>query len=435
MPTRSPRAAAIAAAVLLCSPAAAAADPEALARGLAAESWAEREAAHAALLDAGPEAARFVRAAFDSPSPEVRARAAAIAEELDGRRATAARRVTLDFADVDPADAVARLAEAAGVDVRADDSLGRLSPVTARYDDAAFWDVLADLCRRGKWSFRPDGGGALVIEADDATPGPAATAGPALVLAVAARREAAVSYGGDDPATRTLEIDLIVHLEPRFQIGPREFRIDWTAATDAATGLSLLPGDAQAVADVNDMPGTPAAPHASIGRWTAGRLPVTASFDPPPGATTIDLAGRLSGLVGADVGESRLDLSDEGGTATWNVAGEPVAVTVAPSPSRPNDPPDRRRWAVTFAVLRPTPRATEELVIASLGGCELADADGRALTRGTSRTRASVGGGGVGYEIEFIGSADLPPAVLSADLPRRAAWLDVPFELRGLRAP
>ena len=434
MPNRSPRAAAIAAAVLLVSPAAAA-DPEALARGLAAESWAEREAAHAALLDAGPEAATFVRAAFDSPSPEVRARAAAIAEELDGRRATAGRRVTLELADAQACDAVARLAEAAGVRLRADDSLNRLPPVTARYDDAAFWDVLADLCRRGRWSFRPDGGGALVIEADDATPGPAATAGPALVRAVAARREAAVSYGGDDPATRTLEIDLIVHLEPRFQIGPREFRVEWTAATDAATGLSLLPGEAQAVADVNGMPGTPAAPHASLGRWTAGRLPITAAFDPPAEATTIDLAGRLHGLVGADSAESRLEWSDDGAAATWNVAGEPVSVTIAPLPSRPNDPPDRRRWAATFAVLRPTPRATEELVIASLSRCVLADADGRALTRGTSRTRASTAGGGVGYEVEFIGSADLPPAALTADLPRRAAWLDVPFELRGLRVP
>jgi hypothetical protein len=78
---------------------AAEADPADLVRELGSRGAAEREAAAAALERMGREALPVLRVATDSRNPQIRERAAALIEKIEGGTLADPTRITLDFED------------------------------------------------------------------------------------------------------------------------------------------------------------------------------------------------------------------------------------------------------------------------------------------------------------------------------------------------
>src|SRR4051794_36713915 len=76
-----------------------AADPVALVANLGSPRYAEREAATAALERMGRTALGPLRAARDSRDPEIRTRAAALVNTIEGTLLTQPTLVSLDFVD------------------------------------------------------------------------------------------------------------------------------------------------------------------------------------------------------------------------------------------------------------------------------------------------------------------------------------------------
>ncbi len=428
-----------------------------------------RRQAQTSLLELGASALPTVRRALDHPDTpaEARARLAGIARELHAHAESDARHITLELHAATPADVIVKIAGQAGLALEAD---ARLTPARIDVDlhDVPAMDALATLCEQHGWDLASSARGPqkLDLKIINATGerqlvGQTQAAGPLLLTQRGGRVTHSVATDGLGASATSrretvLSIDFAAHLEPRFQIGPRDVEVEWTRVTDAA-GRSLLPGDApsQMIADAGalrvgfaETPGVPAGQPADDGdrlvsraEWTAGRvllsLKLPLSDAHPPAAGPLSVAGRFRTLVGGELTAHAIELVPDamGEVPRWIVAGEPVAVRIKSISPRPGDAEGHRRYAASFEMLRPVDAAGERLVIASLAGCRLSR-HGETLRRATTRTRLGASGG-VEYQLEFVespreGTAADAPFQLTCTAARTAVWLDVPFAFNSV---
>ena len=351
-------------------------------------------------------------------------------------------RLTIDF-DGQARGLVAEINRRCGVELTLHADLAD-APATFACDDAPLWHALIDLADRHGWALDVSArgrrrAGVMLAPRPEGEPSPEAgprdLRGPALTRVVSGRLTRSLDFAAGT-AGATLSYDFEANLEPRFQIGPRTFAVEWARAHDAA-GRSLmaeLPDDVRMagggglfdnLAGPTRIDVQAAEPATAAAEFTGGRLRFRATLDVPAGTapSRVDLAGTVRGLVGAGMTDVTADLT-EAQPPTWVVAGEPVVVRLLPS--------DRAgRWVARFNTLRPVDEPLEALIAASLAGCEMSDADGAALKR--RATRDPVAEECLVYEVEFSG--ETPPARVTARVPSRAAWLEVPFAFDDLPVP
>lgn len=433
-----------------------------LAAELDEPQWAVRHQAEKRLMQLDPAALPAIEAILaELPADEAesRSRLNRVAASLRARSEKGGREVRLSLNAAEPAKTVHALADEAGVDLYVAPNLpGRAT--TGTYD-GAFWDVLLELCRQNGWDVSWSSGGeqnlsATIVAAgqsQNGLAGPAFISGPVLFTVRGGHFDRSVSFdqvaatGGDFvQRSRSFGYELAAHLEPRFQVGPRTFEIEWTEARDAF-GRSLLPGDAQnLVADVgmlqNDvaeadrnLAGRPAGRFVTSAEWRAGRLPFTVSLraDDTDALDRVTLAGRLRGLVGSSLTDMTADVAD--GTATeWCVAGEPIVVRLEQGRQINSDGDVTRMWHVNFEILRPLSADLEQLVLATLAECKVTLADGGTLRRGATRTR-TLRNGAREYQVDFSGETAAMPVAVRCRVPARAMRLDVPFRFEDLPVP
>ncbi len=342
------------------------------------------------------------------------------------------------------------LADSAGVDLSI--TVGGECDVTAV--DGTFWQAMMSLCRNNNWDVALDAGGhrnlgMTVVQADPSRrqlSGIASETGPGLVLLRSVVRTAKIDLttvsGGDlaeQAADEQVTYAFDVLLEPRFQIGPREFAIVWTRATDG-DGRSLLPVgvpsspavDSQAVVDAaGDLDGAapPRQPiHVAAATWSAGRMRSELALSPPqtqPSAAGITLVGSVEGLVGANLITA---LQPEGAPGLWLVAGEPLDVRLV------SGAPDNGRATFHLQVRggRPVDDDVRRLITDSLDGARVT-VGGVPVRRGATRRRDD---SGFGLDIVFVaGAGTVGEAVASCEVPSHALWLSLPFRFDGVPMP
>lgn len=165
-----------------------ASSPAALVKQLGARRYAEREAATAALEKLGREALPALREARDHKDPEIRAKATALTEKIEGTLLTLPTMVTLEYHDAPLTEVVKQLGTQAGVHLMlfpenpavwkaAKVSLTDPKPV-------AFWVAMDRLCDAARLQYRSGMGGI------------AAAKEPSLALTVGTRVSGPVSYQG-----------------------------------------------------------------------------------------------------------------------------------------------------------------------------------------------------------------------------------------------
>jgi hypothetical protein len=403
--------------------------------------WATRERAQVALVKMGPAVVREAASTLaDSPAIEQQSRLAAVMEQLAAADDLSPRRFSGSFEETSPAEVIEQLRRETGLALGLPAAGVNLPPVTATFHEAPALAVLAELCRDHGWSASASaaGGADLSIRLATGTGqfrGPAVAHGPGLVVLKSARREQVHCFVDDDSAQR-FELELAAFLEPRFQIGPRDFTVEVTTAFDASSGLSLLPAGT-ALADLGEhLPDGAglAPPVVATARWTAGRLPITLDLAPPAQAGRLHLEGVVRGLVGTGL-RDRVTAVDTSSEVRWVIAGEPVLISLHPAPSTRRDGPERRRWALQATLLQETPRDLRQLIEASLSNLTLQDATGRSFTRGRLRTRSPGGTDGGAVTVEFLGHVDAVPQRVRGRMPTRALRLELPFAFEDVRVP
>lgn len=457
-------------------------DPETVVVGqlisqLGDDAWTARRDAEAALVRQGVAALPNLQsslAAMDAQAdPEARARLSNVVETLRRQADVEGRTVTAQFDNAPAADALHELARQAEVEISL--ALPPNARITADFDKVPFLEAITQVCETKKWSMVLSSSGPRNLElliSDDPNRGVGGglicSTGPALVAVRGGEWSRRVDFTdrlGNASRNGEFRFEFVALLEPRFQIGPREFEIEWTLATDAS-GHSLLPGDGPVFAGVEDLQGNagdpdgPAAgmagvvdvadagerkPTVSAAEWTAGRLPFTVDLA-RLGHTIeevghVTLAGRIKGLVGTGLRDATADLSvtdpeaaSQAKDIVWVVAGEPVGLRLSAMEPRTGDAPDRRRWAVSFEMLRPASRQVERLVVSALAEPQLTSADGTTFRRATTRSRVGQSAG-VEYIVEFTGPVDAKPSHIACRIPERAAHLDLPFRFEKLPVP
>jgi hypothetical protein len=131
-------------------------DPAALVEKLGSARYAEREAAKA-LENFGSKALPALRAALKSKDPEVRTRARALINKIEGNLLTQETLVRLDFNDVTPEEIAKSLSQQAGFEVR----LSFQGPqagkrVTLRDSKPVpFWSAIDRLCESAQLTCQP----------------------------------------------------------------------------------------------------------------------------------------------------------------------------------------------------------------------------------------------------------------------------------------
>jgi hypothetical protein len=125
-------------------------DPVALSRQLGSPRFSERQEAAAALEALGDEALPALRGARTAQDPEVRSRAAVLADAIERRRLLRPTRVRLDFRDQPPEEVIRALADRSGIPLRLipGERPVRLPGRITLLDPAPipFWEALDRLC-------------------------------------------------------------------------------------------------------------------------------------------------------------------------------------------------------------------------------------------------------------------------------------------------
>lgn len=120
---------------------------------LGSDTYADREDAGKALEAAGAAALPLLRKAAEGDDPEVRRRAAGLVRRIERRIENAkllvAPRVRLLFKDVPVAEAINRLSEAVGGDVRFDGDAARIAGrrITLDTGEVPYWEAFDHFCR------------------------------------------------------------------------------------------------------------------------------------------------------------------------------------------------------------------------------------------------------------------------------------------------
>lgn len=137
--------------------------PSALIGKLGAARYAEREAAATALEKLGRDALPALRAAREHKDAEVRSRAIALTEKIEGSLLTLPTMVALDFRDVPLAEVAKEIGTRAGVQLPLlpeNQASWKLTKVTLREPQPVpFWVAIDRLCEAGRLQYRSGMGG------------------------------------------------------------------------------------------------------------------------------------------------------------------------------------------------------------------------------------------------------------------------------------
>ncbi|MEM7807500.1 MAG: hypothetical protein AAF561_05265, partial [Planctomycetota bacterium] len=373
-----------------------------LASELASDDWATRKAAAEAIVRRGRSVLPRIEATLQQTSKdEVNSDLTLVAEAVRESAHTSSSAVSVRSESV--ADVIASLNAANGM------RLTRGSGLTSDVNvdrHGPFWHVVAQLCRDHDWDIAVSAGGSrnlqmalVAANGERQLAGPMSVSGPAAVIVRAVRHLREVDFTAalpsiDAPASvaddHSLRVELEALLEPRYQIGLREFRVVWDEATNEQ-GVDLLP------------PGRSSeTPHETVAIWSAGRLRLGVDLDGQATGETFGIAGTISGAVGGDMYHATL--APEATHQEWMIAGEPVAVTIVRGEDLTGSRGRRARWQFQ-ATLRSTPdRTTQHLVSTALTGLLLENDAGR-LTRGSTRIDFA-DPMGPQIEIDFVARAE-----------------------------
>jgi len=136
---------------------------------LSSTSWHERRQAVQVLVRIGPPAEQRLQKLIESPAgPETRLRAQAALNQILPQRRIEPALITRDFVDANVADTFDRVAEIEGASLRCEppDLIRNIKhPITARYQNEPYWNVMLDLCRKSGLRLRSDERGVTIIKA------------------------------------------------------------------------------------------------------------------------------------------------------------------------------------------------------------------------------------------------------------------------------
>jgi hypothetical protein len=418
-------------------------------------SWAVRQAAQDELVAFGPDILPLLeQARLATADLQTRSSIAVIESQISETLARAGRSISVRLENAEASAAVRELAQQAGIPVVIDERRLMGVRLQGAFDGESFWQTMLDLCARHDLDIRPIESGLRATRATEGAArtigGPASTYGPMLILARGAHYERKLTLERD-PAAQTTAVapapsygqerfryEFEALLEPRFLIGSRKFTVLLTQAADDAGNILHAAGAADGLDLGRDLadPRRPAnageglATSISEAQWSVGRLKfdVDLLFPDSPGRS-ISLAGRIRGLVGAELEDVRVAAVDMAEGQTWHAAGERTEVRLEPSAAA-------GRWVLTLVTGRAVAPEVSDLLANALATAELTDAVGDRFRRGS--LNSSTGDDGrVTLRMEFIGPADetMLPRHLSVRVPRRALELDIPFEFENLPMP
>ncbi len=402
----------------------------ALTNDLSSPDWPTRKAAAERLALSGPSILSRLEASMRSRDvdPATHAFSAVVeAVESSNQLAGATVEVRADRAE----EAIRALCAAPGLLLERGPNLKNKGAIEAV---GTFWEVVIDLCRTHDWDVSVNAGGsrnlrmAMVPARDERQlAGPVCVTGPAVVVVRELRQTRHVDFAAmlpeanELPATnakQSLRIELEALLEPRYQIGTREFVVHWSQVA-TTSGKDLLDEDrAQAIA-----------------HWSAGRLRfgLDLAGQGVPGGDELNVAGTIRGSVGGDLYDVELPADDT--EAEWIIAGEPVMVRLDRGPDLNGNRGRRTQWQFHAALRRQPDAPTQKLILTALAGLELVGPSGE-LMRGATRTDFE-SPMGPQIEIDFVGpsAAGSGRPTARCELPRRMVWLELPFEFDGLPMP
>ncbi|HEX8202896.1 MAG TPA: hypothetical protein VF590_20640 [Isosphaeraceae bacterium] len=296
-------------------------DPAALTLRLGSPRFSERQEAAAALEALGDGALPALREARESRDPEIRSRAAALADAIERRRLVLPSLVTLDFRDRPLEEVIAALGARSGIPLRlapADIPARRPPRITLEEPQPVpFWVALDRLCRAGGLQSSPVSstlfGGPVGPPSILLQPGPPPrftfNSGPFRVRAVGFhhRRDLMLDPepgGPEHPALdEQFSLQVQVLVEPRCWIRQAGPVAGLVAADDQ--GRSLVPGP-------GDRPGDPPPEGAFDGSGQESVLPLTIALRHPGqvGRAIKTLRGRVPVVV-------------------WTRRGDPLAIPLA----------------------------------------------------------------------------------------------------------
>ena len=428
---------------------------ELLAR-LADSAWSVRQGAQDELVALGPDILPILaQARAQSADLQAHSAIGLIETQIADNLARVGRPISVHLSDADAAAALREMADQAGFALTIDERRLQGVRVNDEIAGASFWEAMLQLCAAHDLDLRPIESGLRATRATEGAArtigGPASTSGPMIILARGAHyerrltldRHPAAATLADTPAaaeaSERFRYEFEALLEPRFLIGSRQFTVLLTRAQDDA-GNVLHAGCATAdgsdlrrdLADPAAGPGDDPALSATLSEaaFSGGRLKfeVDLKFPESPGSR-LRLAGRIRGLVGADISQMKAAAIDLAEGAAWHVAGERTEVSLEPSAAA-------GRWSLSMTSARAVTPEVGDLLAVSMATAELFDAAGDRFRRGALQSTTG-DDGRLTLRLEFIGPADgsMLPRQLTCRVPRCALDLDVPFEFDNLPVP
>jgi hypothetical protein len=150
------------------------------------ESFAVREQAGKALVEAGRSALEALTEALKDPDPEIRRRAAEVAERIEINAALAPTRITLALRDVPVPEAVAALGKQSRIKLELIPQQGparqqlEQKKISLSLDDVPFWEALERLCKATGLTYASQGPRTLLLQQGEGAPPrvPTAASGP-----------------------------------------------------------------------------------------------------------------------------------------------------------------------------------------------------------------------------------------------------------------
>jgi hypothetical protein len=222
-----------------------------LVRELDDPQWSAREQAESELVALGIDAKPALQAAVASATnDEVCARIESALGRIDDETRNGPSLITLHVKNATVQRVVAELnrqcgaARGAALTVWPSEGFGGgavRGTITLDADRQPFWLFMRDFCAQSGFSLQDiDGQLRLVRGGTNPLDGPYVLNGPFLICAVAANQNDSVYYANQRPDVHSLQLDLMVFIEPKVKVVDRDRQATLEEATDDL-GQSLIP--------------------------------------------------------------------------------------------------------------------------------------------------------------------------------------------------
>jgi len=208
------------------------AEIQSLIERLSSDQFKEREEARDKLVAAGEPAVEALNTLLKSTrDPEVHTSAESILASIAENRKSGPTLLTLHFKDASPKTVLDAIVKQSGADIRVwpDGSWPRQavagaapSSISIDVENAPFWEVLREFCQKVNVAPRSMGMGEdlalMPSNGGDAMTGVSCPSGAFLVMAGGASAYQNVSYSKPEKFQSTVQINLMVYIEPRIHV-------------------------------------------------------------------------------------------------------------------------------------------------------------------------------------------------------------------------